>query len=67
MLSELHGHIQDVCNENGIELILPHYLAHRTAQQMVMDPKYVPKDYKGPAFDVNVNIGNKADNKSDSK
>ena len=67
VLSELHGHIQDVCNENGIELILPHYLAHRTAQHMVMDPKYVPKDYKGPAFDVNVNIGNKTDNKSDSK
>lgn len=63
VLSELHGHIQDICNENGIELILPHYLAHCTAQHMVMNPEYIPKGYKGPAFDVNVNIENKSDKK----
>ena len=67
VLSELHGHIQDVCNENGIELILPHYLAHRTAQHMVMNPEYIPKGYKGPAFDVKVNIEDKSDGKSKSK
>jgi len=64
VLSELHGHIQDVCNEHGIELILPHYLAHRSAQHMVMNPEYITKGYKGPAFDVKVEVENKSDKKA---
>ncbi len=65
VLSELHGHIQDICNENGIELILPHYLAHRSAQNMVINPDYMPKDPKCPPFDVKVNIENKSDIKKE--
>ena len=38
VLSRLHGHIQDVFNEHGVQIMSPHY---------VLDPKspqVVPKD-----------------------
>ncbi len=67
VFSQLHGHIQDVCNEQGVELMSPHIMEHRAANRVVMNPGCAPKDYKAPEFDVNVNIDNKSEKQSDSK
>jgi hypothetical protein len=44
-LSALHAHIQDVFNENGVQIMSPHYLGDPQA------PKVVPKSgwYAPPA------------------
>lgn len=41
--SDLHQQIQDKSNEAGIELMSPHYFAHREASQTVMPPEYLKK------------------------
>ncbi|HSB23568.1 MAG TPA: mechanosensitive ion channel domain-containing protein [Burkholderiaceae bacterium] len=38
-LSELHGHVQDVFNENGVQIMSPHYMAD-TAQAQVVAPAH---------------------------
>jgi small-conductance mechanosensitive channel len=45
VLSELHGHIQDVFNEHGVQIMSPNYEADPEA------PKVVPKDrwFEAPA------------------
>ncbi len=55
--SELHQHIQDVCNERGIEIMSPHYRAERDGNLAAIPKGYLPKDYKVPHF--NVKIDNK--------
>lgn len=50
--SELHQHIQDVCNERGIEIMSPHYRAARDGNATAIPPDYVPKGYKAPGFKV---------------
>ncbi|SFU29914.1 Mechanosensitive ion channel [Pustulibacterium marinum] len=62
--SDLHQHIQDVCNENGIEILSPHYRAARDGNKTTIPEDYLPKDYKTPGFNVNVN---KEEANSDSK
>jgi len=52
--SELNQHIQDVFHEAGIELVVPHYAAQRDGSHTTLPDEYVPKDYKTPAFNVNV-------------
>ena len=52
--SELYQHIQDVFNEAGIELVVPHYAAHRDGHCTVLPPEYRPDDYHVPPFNVNV-------------
>ncbi|MFT3740732.1 MAG: mechanosensitive ion channel family protein [Breznakibacter sp.] len=52
--SELHQHIQDVCNERGIELMSPHYRATRDGNASTIPPDFLPKDYQAPAFNVTV-------------
>lgn len=52
--SELHQHIQDICNERGIEIMSPHYRAGRDGSQTTIPADYLPKDYKAPGFNVNV-------------
>lgn len=52
--SELHQHIQDICNERGIEIMSPHYRAGRDGSQTTIPADYLPKDYKVPGFNVNV-------------
>lgn len=52
--SNLHQNIQDICNERGIEILSPHYRAARDGNMMAVPAKYLPKDYKVPAFNINV-------------
>ncbi len=53
--SNLHQNIQDVCFERGIEIMSPHYRAARDGNTAAIPPDYLPKDYKAPRFNVNVN------------
>jgi small-conductance mechanosensitive channel len=50
--SELHMNIQDVFNENGIEIMSPHYHAQRDGSQTTIPQNYLPADYEAPAFRV---------------
>jgi len=50
--SNLHQHIQDVCNERGIEILSPHYRAARDGNMTTIPAAYLPKDYKAPSFNV---------------
>ncbi|MBN2766658.1 MAG: mechanosensitive ion channel [Paludibacteraceae bacterium] len=52
--SELHQHIQDICNERGIEIMSPHYRAGRDGSQTTIPANYLPKGYKAPGFNVNL-------------
>jgi small-conductance mechanosensitive channel len=38
VLSQLHANIQDVFNENGVQIMSPHYMADPS------EPQVVPKD-----------------------
>lgn len=44
--SDLHQQIQVKSNEAGVELMSPHYFAHREAESMVMPPEYLSKKNK---------------------
>ena len=48
--SELHKHIQDVCNERGIEIMSPHYRSERDGNMSTIPASYLPKEYKAPGF-----------------
>lgn len=48
--SELHQHIQDACNEAGIEILSPHYTAVRDGNGTSIPQDYLPKDYEAPPF-----------------
>jgi small-conductance mechanosensitive channel len=50
--SHLHQNIQDVCNEQGIEILSPHYRAGRDGNRSTIPENYLPKDYKAPSFNV---------------
>ncbi|MDY7021742.1 MAG: mechanosensitive ion channel family protein, partial [Cyanobacteriota bacterium] len=50
--SELHKNIQDQCNEAGIEILSPSYLAMRDGNHSTMPESYLPKDYKSPGFKI---------------
>lgn len=52
--SELHQHIQDSCNELGIEIMSPHYRANRDGNMSTIPSDYLPKDYVAPAFNVDL-------------
>jgi small-conductance mechanosensitive channel len=52
--SALHQNIQDVCNERGIEIMSPHYRAARDGSNTTIPANYLPKDYKAPGFNVNI-------------
>ncbi len=52
--SQLHQHIQDVCNEMGIEILSPHYRAARDGNQITIPSDYLPKDYQAPRFNVRI-------------
>ncbi len=52
--SHLHQNIQDVCNERGIEILSPHYRAARDGNTTTIPANYLPKDYKSPGFNINV-------------
>jgi small-conductance mechanosensitive channel len=50
--SNLHQNIQDVCNENEIEILSPHYRAARDGNMSTIPASYLPKDYKIPGFNI---------------
>jgi small-conductance mechanosensitive channel len=52
--SELHQNIQDVANENGIEIMSPHYRAARDGNTTTIPANYLPEDYKVPAFNLKI-------------
>lgn len=51
--SELHQHIQDSCNEAGIEIMSCHYSAVRDGNLSTQPPQYLPQDYQAPRFRMN--------------
>lgn len=52
--SELHQNIQDICNENGIEIMSPHFRGVRDGNNVNIPKQYKPSDYKVPHFNVNI-------------
>jgi small-conductance mechanosensitive channel len=50
--SQLHQHIQDHCNERGIEILSPHYTALRDGNHSTLPSPYLPRDYQAPPFQV---------------
>lgn len=50
--SELHKNIQDKFNEAGVEIMSPHYGAHRDGNQSTIPQKYLPEDYQAPWFRI---------------
>ncbi len=50
--SDLHSHIQDCCNERGIEIMSPHYMAARDGNTKAVPEDSLPKDYKIPGFKI---------------
>lgn len=50
--SDLHKHIQDVCNERGIEILSPHYRAQRDGNMTTIPANYLKTDYEAPSFRV---------------
>lgn len=50
--SNLHQNIQDACNENGIEIMSPHYKALRDGNLSTIPANYLPEDYIVPSFNI---------------
>ncbi len=50
--SEIHQNIQDLFNENGIEILSPHYRAIRDGNLIAIPESYIPKNYSIPYFKV---------------
>ena len=50
--SELHQNIQDRCNENGIEILSPHYSAIRDGNQTTIPESYLSSDYTPPGIRI---------------
>jgi small-conductance mechanosensitive channel len=50
--SELHQHIQDKCNEAGIEILSPGYMAMRDGNQNTIPASYLPSGYDAPGFRI---------------
>ncbi|CAL1521117.1 mechanosensitive ion channel family protein [Chitinophaga sp. MM2321] len=52
--SSLHQQIQDHFNAAGIEIMSPHYYAHRDGGATTIPPDHLPGDYNAPPFRVKV-------------
>lgn len=52
--SHLHANIQDVFNENGVEIMSPHYRAARDGNSTTIPANYLPNDYKAPSFALKI-------------
>ena len=52
ILSELHENIQDLCNENRIEILSPHYKSLRDGSWAAKPEKYIPENYQPSYFTV---------------
>ncbi|MDP2302572.1 MAG: mechanosensitive ion channel family protein [Ignavibacteria bacterium] len=63
--SELHENTQDKFNEAGVEIMSPHYGAHRDGNQSAIPSDYLPKDYKVPSFQISQIWESKKEEKKD--
>ncbi|MCA0389907.1 MAG: mechanosensitive ion channel family protein [Bacteroidetes bacterium] len=52
--SELHQNIQDSFHEAGIEILSPHYMAHRDGNTVTIPAGYLPPDYEHPVHTVRI-------------
>jgi len=43
-----------VCNENGIEILSPHYRYARDGNMTSIPSEYLSEDYKAPVFNVKI-------------
>jgi len=50
--SNLHQNIQDRFHGAGIEITSPHYSALRDGNRAAIPSRYLPSDYKAPAFKI---------------
>jgi len=48
--SELHSHIVDRFNEEGVEIMSPHYSAIRDGNQITLPEEHLPKNYEPAPF-----------------
>ncbi len=55
--SDLHQNIQDCFNEAGVEIMSPHYRAHRDGNTITIPASYLPPDYEHPVHTVRVEKG----------
>jgi len=65
--SDLHQNIQDVCNENGIEILSPHYRAARDGNNTTIPLDYLKPDYQPPSFNINIKNENDRDSNTIDK
>lgn len=47
--SDLHQHIIDQFNRAGVEIMSPHFIAHRDGNRTTVPPEFLPEDYVAPA------------------
>lgn len=52
--SAIHANIQDLFNENGIEIMSPHYKANRDGNHVTIPTQYLDEKYQAPSFNVNL-------------
>ncbi|APB32856.1 mechanosensitive ion channel MscS [Gloeomargarita lithophora Alchichica-D10] len=50
--SDLHQHIQDCCNEVGIEIMSPGFMAVRDGNHTTIPEGHLPKDYQAPGMRI---------------
>lgn len=50
--SQLHTRIQDAFNAAGVEIMSPHYAAHRDGNRTTIPSDHLPPGYAAPAFRV---------------
>ncbi|HEY9260318.1 mechanosensitive ion channel family protein [Chitinophaga sp.] len=54
LYSDLHRNIQDHFNAAGVEIMSPHFFAHRDGNTSTVPPEYLADDYKAPVMKVKV-------------
>ncbi|MBO9727058.1 MAG: mechanosensitive ion channel family protein [Chitinophaga sp.] len=52
--SDLHRNIIDHFNAAGVEIMSPHFIAHRDGNTSTVPPEYLGNDYKAPVMKVKI-------------
>ena len=52
--SAMYQNVMDVFNDAGVEIMSPHYQAHRDGSQAAMPDANLPEDYQAPPFHVKI-------------
>ncbi|WP_373818933.1 mechanosensitive ion channel family protein [Porphyromonas loveana] len=50
--SEVYANMQDVCSAHGIEIMSPHYFAHRDGNHVTLHPEDIPAGYRPEGIKV---------------